>query len=160
MKSNETSGSHMKFALQSISSLGAVLLGFILLANVGISIAGKSDLESLSVVEREIITETIQADGTVVEIDELTTLVKSQLVVDVESQADLPYNSTFSNLEILEAYTITPKGVRIPVAKDAVRTVDDDNSDAKTVFSDKKYKVIIFPSFYGIIKDIWNFNFK
>lgn len=37
----------MKFALQSISSLGAVLLGFLLLANVGISSAGKSEFESL-----------------------------------------------------------------------------------------------------------------
>ena len=63
----------MKFALQSISSLGAVLLGFLLLANVGISSAGKSEFESLSVIEREIITETIGADGTVVEINELTT---------------------------------------------------------------------------------------
>jgi transglutaminase-like putative cysteine protease len=145
MKSNETSGSHMKFALQSISSLGAVLLGFILLANMGISSAGKSDLESLSVVEREIITETIQADGTIVEIDELTTLVKSQLVVDVESQADLPYNSTFSNLEILEAYTITSQGEKIQVAANAIRTVEDDNSSGAAMFSDQKHKIIIFP---------------
>ena len=135
----------MKFALQSISSLGAVLLGFILLANMGISSAGKSDLESLSVVEREIITETIQADGTIVEIDELTTLVKSQLVVDVESQADLPYNSTFSNLEILEAYTITSQGEKIQVAANAIRTVEDDNSSGAAMFSDQKHKIIIFP---------------
>ena len=135
----------MKFALQSISSLGAVLLGFLLLANVGISSAGKGELESLAVVEREIITETIQADGTVVEIDELTTLVKSQLVVDVESQADLPYNSTFSNLEILEAYTITPQGEKIPVAPNAIRTVEDDNSSGAAMFSDQKHKIIIFP---------------
>ena len=135
----------MKFALQSISSLGAVLLAFVLLANVGISSAGKSDLESLSVVEREIITETIQADGTIVEIDELTTLVKSQLIVDAESQADLPYNSTFSNLEILEAYTITPQGEKIPVAPNAIRTVEDDNSSGAAMFSDQKHKIIIFP---------------
>ena len=93
----------MKFALQSISSLGAALLGFLLLANAGITSAGRGELESLSAVERAVVTETIQADGTVVEIDELTTLVKSQLVVDTESQADLPYNSTLSKLEVLEA---------------------------------------------------------
>jgi transglutaminase-like putative cysteine protease len=145
MKPHESSGSNMKFALQSISSLGAVLLAFVLLANVGISSAGKSDLESLSVVEREIITETIQADGTIVEIDELTTLVKSQLIVDAESQADLPYNSTFSNLEILEAYTITPQGEKIPVAPNAIRTVEDDNSSGAAMFSDQKHKIIIFP---------------
>lgn len=135
----------MKFAIQSISGLGAVLLGFLLFANVGISSAGRGELESLAVVEREVITETIQADGTVVEIDEVTTLVKSQLVVDVESQADLPYNSTFSNLEILEAYTITPNGEKISVASNAIRTVEDDNSAGAAMFSDQKHKIIIFP---------------
>ena len=135
----------MKFAIQSISSLAAVLFGFLLLANVGITSAGRGELESLSAVERAVITETIQADGTVIEIDELTTLVKSQLVVDSESQADLPYNSTLSKLEVLEAYTITPKGEKIPVAANAIRTVEDDNSSGAAMFSDQKHKIIIFP---------------
>jgi len=135
----------MKFALQSISSLGAVLLGFLLLANVGITSAGKGELESLSAVERAVVTEAIQADGTVIEIDELTTLVRSQLVVDTESQADLPYNSTLSRLEVLEAYTITPRGEKIPVAANAIRTVEDDNSSGAAMFSDQKHKIIIFP---------------
>jgi hypothetical protein len=135
----------MKFALQSISSLGAILLGFLLLANVGITSAGKGELEALSVVERAVVTETIQADGTVVEIDELTTLVKSQLVVDTESQADLPFNSTLSKLEVLEAYTITAKGEKVMVASNAIRTVEDDNSAGAAMFSDQKHKIIIFP---------------
>ena len=135
----------MKFALQSISSLAAILVGFLLLANAGITSAGRGELESLTSVEKAVITETIQADGTVVEIDELTTLVKSQLVVDSESQADLPYNSTLSKLEVLEAYTITPKGEKIPVAANAIRTVEDDNSSGAAMFSDQKHKIIIFP---------------
>ena len=96
----------MKFFLQSISTLGAILLGFLLLANATLTNAGRGELEPLSLIEKAVIQETIQADGTVVEINELTTLVKSQLVVDSESQADLPYNSTLSKLEVLEAYTI------------------------------------------------------
>lgn len=135
----------MKFAIQSISSLAAILVGFLLLANAGITSAGRGELESLTSVEKAVITETIQADGTVVEIDELTTLVKSQLVVDSESQADLPYNSTLSKLEVLEAYTITPKGEKIPVAANAIRTVEDDNSSGAAMFSDQKHKIIIFP---------------
>jgi len=135
----------MKFAIQSISSLAAVLVGFLLLANVGITSAGRGELESLTSVEKAVITETIQADGTVVEIDELTTFVKSQLVIDSESQADLPYNSTLSKLEVLEAYTITPKGEKIPVAANAIRTVEDDNSSGAAMFSDQKHKIIIFP---------------
>ena len=135
----------MKFAIQSISSLAAILVGFLLLVNVGITSAGRGELESLTSVEKAVITETIQADGTVVEIDELTTLVKSQLVVDSESQADLPYNSTLSKLEVLEAYTITPMGEKIPVAANAIRTVEDDNSSGAAMFSDQKHKIIIFP---------------
>jgi len=135
----------MKFALQSISSLGAILVGFLLLANVGITSAGKGELESLSAIERAVITETIQADGTVVEINEIITLVKSQLIVDAESQADLPYNSTFSTLEVLEAYIITPKGEKITVAANAIRTVEDDISSGAAMFSDQKHKIIIFP---------------
>ena len=135
----------MKFALQSISSLAAVLVAFLLLANATITSAGRGELESLSAIEKEVITETIFPDGTVVEIDELTTLVKSQLMVEAESQADLPYNSTFSNLEVLEAYTITPKGEKIAVAANAIRTVEDDNSSGAAMFSDQKHKIIIFP---------------
>jgi transglutaminase-like putative cysteine protease len=135
----------MKFFLQSVSSLGAILLGFLLLANAGITSAGRGELESLSMIERATINETINADGTVVEIEELLTLVKSQLAVEVESQADLPYNSTFAKLEVIEAYTITPTGEKIPVAANAIRTVEDDNSKGAAIFSDQKHKIIIFP---------------
>lgn len=135
----------MKFAIQSISGLAAVLVGFILLANAGITSAGRGELESFSVVEKAIITETINSDGSVVEINELTTLVKSQIAVEAESQADLPYNSTLSSLEILEAYIITPKGEKIAVAANAIRTVEDDNSAGAAMFSDQKHKIIIFP---------------
>lgn len=135
----------MKFFFQSISSLGAVLLGFLLLANAGITSAGRGELESLSMIERATITETINLDGTVVEIEELLTLVKSQLAVEIESQADLPYNSTFAKLEVIEAYTITLTGEKIPVAANAIRTVEDDNSKGAAIFSDQKHKIIIFP---------------
>ncbi|QWE25985.1 DUF3857 and transglutaminase domain-containing protein [Polynucleobacter sp. AP-Ainpum-60-G11] len=135
----------MKFFLKSISSLGAILLGFLLLANAGITSAGRGELESLSLIEKAVITEAIQADGTVVELNELTTLVKSQLAIESESQADLPYNSTLSKLEVLEAYTITPTGEKIPVASNAIRTVEDDNSKGAAIFSDQKHKIIIFP---------------
>ena len=54
----------MKFAIQSIGGLGAVLIGFLLLANASITSAGRGELESLSAIEKEVITETIHADGT------------------------------------------------------------------------------------------------
>lgn len=135
----------MNLFRKSIGSLGAILLGFLLLANAGMTSAGRGELESLSLIEKAVITETIQPDGTVIEISELTTLVKTQLGIESESQADLPYNSTLAKLEVLEAYTITPAGEKIPVASNAIRTVEDDISKGAAIFSDQKHKIIIFP---------------
>lgn len=135
----------MKFAIQSISGLLATLVGFLLFANAGLTSAGGGEFEAFSALEKVRIIETIRPDGSVVEINELTTLVKSQIAVESESQADLAYNSTLSNLEVLEAYTITPKGEKIPVAANAIRTVEDDNSAGAAMFSDQKHKIIIFP---------------
>jgi transglutaminase-like putative cysteine protease len=107
--------------------------------------ASKPNEEPFALIERQRITETIEPNGTVIEVTEMTTLINSQLAVDSESQADLPYNSTFANLEVLEAYTITPQGQKIPVAANAIRTVDEDNSKGAAMFSDQKSKIIIFP---------------
>lgn len=107
--------------------------------------ASKPNAEPFALIERQRITETIEPNGTVIEVTEMTTLINSQLAVDSESQADLPYNSTFANLEVLEAYTITPQGQKIPVAANAIRTVDEDNSKGAAMFSDQKSKIIIFP---------------
>lgn len=135
----------MKPLSRSTYQFIAALTTICLLFDPAISTASKPEIESLSVIERAVIDETIQADGTVIEIEELTTLVKSQLAVDSESQADLSYNSSLSNLEVLEAYTITPAGEKIPVAANAIRTVEDDNSKGAAIFSDQKHKIIIFP---------------
>jgi transglutaminase-like putative cysteine protease len=107
--------------------------------------ATKPNAEPFALIERHRITETIEPNGTVVEVTEMTTLIRSQLAVESESQADLPYNSTYASLEVLEAYTITPQGQKIPVAANAIRTVDEDNSKGAAMFSDQKSKIIIFP---------------
>ena len=107
--------------------------------------ASKPNAEPFALIERHRITETIEPNGTVIEVTEMTTLINSQLAVDSESQADLPYNSTFATLEVLEAYTITPQGQKIPVAANAIRTVDEENSKGAAMFSDQKSKIIIFP---------------
>ena len=44
--------------------------------------------EPFALIERQRITETIEPNGTVIEVTELTTLIRSQLAVESESQAD------------------------------------------------------------------------
>lgn len=90
--------------------------------------ANQMNSEPFVITERMLINETIEPNGTVIEVFELTTFITSQLVVEREAQADLPYNATFSNLEVLEANTITPLGQKIPVAANAIRTVEEDRS--------------------------------
>ena len=134
----------MKFAIQSLTGLTAVLLGGYFLIYASLPHAGQ--LEALSTIEKQVIHETLNADGTVVEIEELTKVVRSQLAIDSESQADLPFNSSFETVEVLEAYTITPQGKKITVAPNAIRVVEDDIAKGAAIFSDQKHVIIIFPN--------------
>jgi transglutaminase-like putative cysteine protease len=120
-----------------VSILGGVLM---ILPN---AMAG--DYEALYAIERQIVTVKVNADGSSEKIEELTTLIRSQLAVDSESQADIEYNSSFENVEVLDAYTILPSGEKVPVASNAIRTVEDDISSGTAMFSDAKHRIIIFP---------------
>lgn len=102
--------------------------------------------DSLYKIERQIVNVKVNADGSSEEIEELTTLINSQLAIESRSQADIDYNSSFENVEVLEAYTILPDSRRVPVASNAIRTVEDDISNGASQFSDVKHKIIIFPN--------------
>ena len=109
------------------------------------SVQAKSASDSLYVIERQIVTTHVHADGSDTETEELTKLIRSEMAVEAHSQADIAYNSTFQSVEVLEAYTILPSGQKIPVAQNAVRTVEDDISAGAAQFSDQKHRLIIFP---------------
>ena len=123
--------------------MAAIIVG---LEYAGNLMAKPNDYVAYTVAEKDITDIHVNADGSNIETIELQTLVRNQLAVDKESQADIPYLAQFQNVEVLEAYTITPNGKRIPVAKNAIRTVDDDNSEGKVMFSDMKHKIIVFPN--------------
>ena len=96
--------------------------------------------------ERWIYSVKVNADGSSVKTEEVTYLARTQYVVESVSQADISYNSSKEKVKVLEAYTITPEGKRIPVAKNAIRTVEEDISGAAAEFSDTKHLIIIFPN--------------
>ena len=124
--------------INTVSILGGVFLAF---PN---AIAG--NYEAMYTIERQVVTIKVNADGSSEELEELTKLIRSQLAVDSESQADIEYNSTFENVEVLDAYTILPSGETIPIASNAIRTVEDDISSGTSMFSDMKHRIIIFPN--------------
>ena len=109
-------------------------------------VEAKGDYEALYAIERQVVTTHVNADGSDVEIEELTKIIRSQLAVIALSQADIPYNSSFQKVDVLEAYTILPSGKKIPVLPNAIRTVDDDISSGASKFSDQKHRIIIFPN--------------
>jgi len=113
---------------------------------VSLAKAGNGEYDALFKIERQVISDKVNADGSSEEIEELTTLVLSPLAVDSKSQADIDYNSSLESVEVIEAYTILPNGIKVPVADNAIRTVEDDISSGAAQFSDVKHKVIIFPN--------------
>ena len=128
------------FVLAALSILSIVIF----LLPGGVSAKGK--YESLVTLEKQLVTTHVNADGTNVETEEVTRLIKSQLAVDSNSQVDIPFNSSFQNIDVLEAYTILASGKKLPVAANAIRYVEDDISDGANQFSDRKHCIIIFPS--------------
>ena len=138
----------MKLFFQFTASLilsTILILGFFIFLMPG-GVQAKSESDNLYSIERQIVTTHVNADGTDTEMEELTKLIRSQVGIDTHSQADIVYNSTFQKVDVLEAYTILPSGQKIPVDKNAIRTVDDDISSGAPQFSDQKHRIIIFPN--------------
>ena len=70
----------MKFTHQSFAGLAAALLGGYFLIYASLPRAGHPD--ALSPAEKAVIHETLNTDGTVVQVEELTKIVRSQLAID------------------------------------------------------------------------------
>ena len=65
--------------------------------------------------------------------------------VDNEGEQRFGYVGSLESVEILEAYTETPEGKRIPVPADQIRTQDVSDDDDGRIFSDRKQKIVIYP---------------
>ena len=62
-----------------------------------------------------------------------------------EGEQRFGYVGSLETVEILEAYTETPEGKRIPVPADQIRTQDVSDDDDGRIFSDRKQKIVIYP---------------
>ena len=138
--------SNRRIYLDTFALIFFITLFIFGLEYAGLSLAKPNDYEAFSVAEKDITSIYVNADGSDTNTQELQTLVRSKLAIDKESQADIPYLNSLQTVEVIEAYTIDPSGKKIPVAKNAIRTVDDDNSDGKSMFSDVKHRIIVFPN--------------
>ena len=82
--------------------------------------------------------------STVRESDSLVRIDTEAGVADYSDQR-IEFSSSLETLEILEAWTQTPDGRRLPVAADKIRTLEA-TDEGDSTFSDAKVKVIIYPA--------------
>jgi len=96
--------------------------------------------------QQSIDTIVIHADGTHEHFMESTERIESELGVSEYGERILSFNSTLESMEIIDAYTISPKGERFRVEPQAIRTVEEEISGGAPMFSDMKNKVIVYPN--------------
>ena len=87
----------------------------------------------------------VHADGRHERYMTVVTEVATPAGIEDRGQQTISYNSTLETLEITGASTVTRDGVTYPVAKDKIRTLEDELTAGAAEFSDTKHKVIIFP---------------
>lgn len=95
--------------------------------------------------ERISTTVVVHADKTHEQLSESILRIESELGVSEHGERILSYNSALEDLTVLEAYTITPKGERIAVDKNAIRTTEEEISGGAPMFSDMKHRVVVYP---------------
>jgi len=95
--------------------------------------------------ERMITTVVVHANGTHEQTLENLVRIETELGVNEHGEQILSFNSSLETLEVLQAETITPKGERIAVEPNAIRTVEHELSGGAPMFSDMKNKVVIYP---------------
>ena len=88
----------------------------------------------------------VNADASVIQTDESFIQIETQKGVDNNGQRSFSYNSKLEKVEVIDAYTLQPDGTKIKVPKDAIRTTGDSVSDGAPMFSETKYKVVVYPN--------------
>jgi transglutaminase-like putative cysteine protease len=87
----------------------------------------------------------IESDGRFTDTVEVVKQVKTAKGIQESAQKQIAYSDSLQAIDVLEAYTETPDGKKIPVAKDKILTQESPVSANAPMFSDYKIKVIVFP---------------
>ena len=97
-------------------------------------------------VKQETITYTVNRDGTYRKEEVRAVRVENEQGVEGFGDTNIAYTPGLENLKIEQAYTRLPDGTRIKVPASNIRTTNDDLNRGGATYSDRKHKVIIFPS--------------
>lgn len=96
---------------------------------------------------------TINADGTYTEEETVAVRLNTAISATTRAQTELFYDPTFETMRVVEAYTQTPDGKKLPVTPDRIIDQQSPESAGAPMYSDEKVKSIIFPGIVpGAIK--------
>lgn len=109
-----------------------------------LSLPGAAQAGGFSVI-REVTTLEVRRTGHYTETVERTLRIDSPAGIDDHDQWSLTYNPQRSKLEILQAWTQTPTGQRIPVPSSRVVVRERAKSDRDYLFSGRRSLVVIHP---------------
>lgn len=90
-------------------------------------------------------TYTVESDGRYTNDADYAILVRNDEGVHRYAQISFPYSESRETLDVIEAYTETPDGRKIPVPPDRILTKESPATMNAAMFADVKIKVIIFP---------------
>jgi transglutaminase-like putative cysteine protease len=121
------------------------LLLRIVVCSISVTALAEPEEETWAIELRKV-TLRVNPDYTYEEIEEETTLIRSQAIVDSFGQDDYVYSSDSESVEVLEAYTVLPNGEIVEVESDKIRTTVDQTEDGEASYSDDHHKIIIYPN--------------
>lgn len=87
----------------------------------------------------------IESDGRFTDTVDVVKQVKTEKGIKGSAQKQIVYSDSLQAIDVLEAYTETPDGKKIPVAKEKILTQESTVSASAPMFSDYKIRVIVFP---------------
>jgi hypothetical protein len=97
------------------------------------------------VIEKSTTSIDIENDGTFTQINELLIQLVSEQGAKGVGQLPIPFNDSQQTVEIVDAYTVKPDGTRLTVGSDKIFTQASQVSVEAPIFSDMKFKIIVFP---------------
>ncbi|HEY3597505.1 MAG TPA: DUF3857 and transglutaminase domain-containing protein [Paraburkholderia sp.] len=96
--------------------------------------------------EQETQTFTVNADGSYTKLDEMTLRVNTEAGVARVAQYYIWFNRNMASVDVIEAYTTSPDGVRRDVQPGQIRDVQESRSFDAPMFQDILEKAIVFPA--------------
>ena len=111
----------------------------------GVSLGAQARYLPPVTVERNHVAFEIAADGTYTKTFARAYRIKTAKGAEDYGSEEFNYIGSQEEILSVDAWTVTPEGVRLPVLPGAIRDRDEDNSGGAAQFSDTRVKAIIFP---------------